>query len=143
MIGNFFFKSDTPAKQKTTFTMKKKSIYIKSTNQPASVEHNSTPVSIVLLLQNFANYLFFSHKQNKKNVFWIMEEGLEKLFFSLNELFFKSQSNKKNICHAVISGTIFNSILFFSNYSLTSQIIFRTPCQKKSVNPMLAVFQEV
>ena len=32
MIGNFFFKSDTPAKQKTTFTMKKKSIYIKSTN---------------------------------------------------------------------------------------------------------------
>ena len=83
--------------------------------------------------------IFFSHKQNKKNVFWIMEEGLEKLFFSLNELFFKV-SPTKNICHAVISGTIFNSILFFSNYSLTSQIIFRTPCQKKSVNPMLAVF---
>ena len=141
MIGNFFFKSDTPAKQKTTFTMKKKSIYIKSTNQPASVEHNSTPVSIVLLLQNFANYLFFSQTK-QKNVFWIMEEGLEKLFFSLNELFFKV-SPTKNICHAVISGTIFNSILFFSIYSLTSQIIFRTPCQKKSVNPMLAVFQEV
>ena len=45
--------------------------------------------------------------------------------------FLKVSPTKKYICHAVISGTIFNSILFFSNYSLTSQIIFRTPCQKK------------
>ena len=84
--------------------------------------------------------IFFFSQTKQKNVFWIMEEGLEKLFFLWMNFFLKVSPTKKYICHAVISGTIFNSILFFSNYSLTSQIISRTPCQKKSVNPMLAVF---
>ena len=42
-----------------------------------------------------------------------------------------------NIC-----GTIFNSILFFSNYTLTSQIILEHRAKKKLENPTLAVYTE-
>ena len=83
---------------------------------------------------------FFSQTKQKKCVLDHGGRTWEVVFFFEWTFFLKVSPTKKYICHAVISGTIFNSILFFSNYSLTSQIIFRTPCQKKSVNPMLAVF---
>ena len=83
---------------------------------------------------------FFLTNKTKKMCFGSWRKDLRSCFFLWMNFFLKVSPTKKYICHAVISGTIFNSILFFSNYSLTSQIIFRTPCQKKSVNPMLAVF---